>query len=62
MERAKKLAAIMANMGQGTSTETEPIEPERTQKKALAKEAKPVASTTPKNEHEWKKEIEACKS
>ena len=61
LERTKELAAIMANMGQGTNTRTEPVEPERTQEEAPVKEAKLVASTVLKNECEWKKEIDALK-
>ena len=54
LARAKELAAIMANMGQGTSTETEPVERERRQGEVLVKETKQVA---PEKEHEWTKEI-----
>ena len=61
LARAKELAAIMANMGQGTNKETEPIKQERTHEKAMKKDAEPMASMTPEDERGWKKEIEALK-
>ena len=39
LERAKELAAIMANMGQGTNTEMELVELGRMKEKAPNKEA-----------------------
>ena len=51
----------MANMGQGTSIEMEPVEQQRRQEEAPEKKTDQEASTEPEREREWEKEIEAVK-
>ena len=61
LARAKELAAIMANMGQNTSSKRNLAEPRGTKEKDPAKETKLVARATSVNEREWEKEYEALK-
>mgnify|MGYP000173227897 CR=1 FL=1 len=61
LEKAKELAAIMANSGQSTSPKTEPLEPVNLQKKVPKEEAEPVASTPLVKNCEREKELQTIK-
>ena len=58
LARGKEFVALMSNMGQSTSSRTEPVEPDNPWKKALEKEVKTRASIAREKECQRENELQ----